>query len=224
MVGLEIGATDGDIGHLDDLYFDDEAWVIRYLVVETGTWLSNRKVLLSPAVVSESRRMLEKLPTRLSCDQVRDSPGIDMDQPVSRQHELDLSRHYGYPQYLLAQVGRNHSPFGDGEHRGGDPHLRSCRAVTGYAIHALDGDIGHVQGMLLDEESWAIRYLIVEAGHWWSGHQVLIAPEWITDVGWLDRKVMLDLTRQAVQEAPLYDASTVAGAHLGNPGLRELRA
>jgi len=59
--------------------------------------------------------------------------------------------------------------------------------------------------MLIDEESWAIRYLIVNTSNWWLGHQVLIAPEWITDVSWFDRKVMIDLTRHAIQDAPAYD-------------------
>jgi hypothetical protein len=86
-----------------------------------------------------------------------------------------------------------------------NPHLRSCREVTGYLIEAVDGEIGHVQGLLVDEESWAIRYLIVDTSNLGFGRQVLIAPEWIADVRWLDRRVMIDLARQAIQDAPPYD-------------------
>jgi hypothetical protein len=97
-----------------------------------------------------------------------------------------------------------------------DIHLRSCKAVVGCHIHASDGDIGRVQGMLVDEDTWAVRYLIVETGHWWRGHQVLIAPQWIEavgwqpkwikEVGWADAVVTVNLTRQAVQDAQPYSA------------------
>jgi hypothetical protein len=83
-----------------------------------------------------------------------------------------------------------------------DPHLRSCNAVIEYHIHATDGDVGHVQGMLVDEKSWAIRYLVINTSNWWLGHEVLIAPEWITEVSWLKRTVMVDLSRRAIKESP----------------------
>jgi uncharacterized protein YrrD len=234
MVGSAIAATDGDIGHVRDLYFDDGAWVIRYLIVETGTWLSNRKVLVSPMALREPNRDVDKFPARLTREQVRNSPSIDTEKPVSRQHELEFYRYYGYPyywgssgfwgagyypgamltgigyggsgpEYLAAQVEQERLAREVDEREEDDPHLRSCKEVTGYHIEAVDGEIGHVQGLLVDEESWAIRYLIVNTSNWWLGHQVLIAPEWITDVSWSDRKVTIDLTRQAIQDAPPYD-------------------
>jgi uncharacterized protein YrrD len=234
MMGLTIAATDGDIGHVRNFYFDDEAWVIRYLIVETGTWLSNRKVLVSPMALREPNRDAAKFPARLTREQVRNSPSIDTDKPVSRQHEAEFYRYYGYPyywgssgfwgagyypgamltgvgyggsgsEYLAMQVEQERLAREVDQHANDDPHLRSCKEVIGYRIEAVDGDIGHVQGLLLDEKSWAIRYLIVNTSNWWLGHQVLIAPEWITDVSWLDRKVMIDLARQAIQDAPPYD-------------------
>jgi hypothetical protein len=89
-----------------------------------------------------------------------------------------------------------------------DPHLRSCEALTGYHIHASDGDIGHVSGMLIDDETWAVRYLIVNTSNWWLGHQLLVAPKWIERVNWADRTVWVKLTRQAVENAPAYDSAT----------------
>ena len=234
MLGATIAAEDGDIGHVRDFYFDDEAWVIRYLIVETGTWLSNRKVLVSPMALWEPNWDAAKFPARLTLEQVRNSPSIDTDRPVSRQHELDFYSYYGYPyywggsglwgagyypgamltgvgyggtgsEYLAAQVEQERLAREVDQRQDDDPNLRSCKEVTGYHIEAVDGDIGHVQGVLVDEESWAIRYLIVNTSNWWLGHQVLIAPEWITDVSWADRKVMVDLTRKAIQGAPAYD-------------------
>lgn len=93
-------------------------------------------------------------------------------------------------------------------HRNDDPHLRSSQAVTGYHIHATDGDIGHVAGFLVDEETWAIRYLVVDTSNWWMGHQVLVSPRWITGVHWNDRTVSVDLTRESIKFAPAYDPAT----------------
>jgi hypothetical protein len=234
MVGFAIEATDGALGDVRDCYFDDEAWVIRYLVVETGGWLSNRKVLVSPFSMGEPKWALGKLPVRLTREQVRASPGIDTDKPVTRQYELDFGGYFSYPNYWGSSGlwGAGYYPWTmfTGMGHGGaasepvavqgqrqrmahvaakrgkdDPHLRSCNAVILYHIHAADGDIGHVQGMLVDENSWAIRYLIINTSNWWLGHQVLVAPEWITEVSWLERKVMIDLTRRAIKESPHWD-------------------
>jgi hypothetical protein len=242
LTGLAIFATDGGIGHVKDCYFDDESWVIRYLVVETGTWLSNRRVLLSPLALGEPDWLAGRIPTRLTRGQVRGSPGVDTDMPVSRQHEVELSGYYGYPpywgsvgpwgsgyypgalltgtgyagsgaDYLAAQVEQERQARESGTADAHDRHLRSCKAVTGYHIGALDGDIGHVRGMLVDPESWALRYLVVDTSNWWLGHQLLVAPRWITNISWPERSVMIDLTREDIRAAPAYDP----GAALERP-------
>ena len=234
--GYAIRATDGTIGHVKDFYFDDQAWVIRYLVVDTGTWLSSRKVLISPIAIGHPDWTEKVLPVSITKEQVKNSPDIDTEKPVSRQHEIDYFGYYGYPFYwggagiwgggiypnmmMPDYVGFESKPFGEGpgadeayaradtaQHQHDDPHLRSCKEIMDYHIEATDGDVGHVQGMLVDEETWAIQYLIVNTSNWWLGHQVLIAPHWIKDVSWSDATVSLNLTRQAVKEAPLYDSA-----------------
>ncbi len=231
-----IRATDGNIGHVKDFYFDDEAWVIRYLVVETGSWLSSRKVLISPIAIEHPDWAKRELPVAITKEQVKDSPDIDTDQPVSRQHEMRYLGYYGYPAYWggaglwggdaypgLMMTGYDNFPVpqyvadpnaqdayvraDEARHRDDDLHLRSCQAVMAYHIHASDGDIGHVQDLLVDEHTWAIRYMIVNTSNWWLGHQVLIAPQWIKNVSWAEATVSVDLTRQAVQDAPLYDST-----------------
>ncbi len=244
MEGYAVGATDGAIGHVKDFYLDDRAWVIRYLVVDTGGWLSSRKVLISPIAVGVPNRDERMLPVSISREQIRKSPEIDTDKPVSRQHEMTYSGYYGYPYYwegdgygdgagywggglypnlmMPAYGGLGGSSVGSGdaqremarresvrqqhEHEHEDPHLRSCNAVVGYHIHASDGDIGHVAGMLIDEETWAIRYLIVDTSNWWLGHQVLIAPQWIESTNWFDESVTVSMTRQAIKDAPGYES------------------
>ncbi|MCP8687518.1 PRC-barrel domain-containing protein [Marinobacterium sedimentorum] len=227
-----IRATDGIIGHVKDFYFDDEAWVIRYLVVDTGSWLSSRKVLISPIAIGHPNWTEKILPVSITKEQVQNSPGIDTEKPVSRQHEIQYLGYYGYPYYwggaglwggamypsMMMPDYPSYTPAPHAvdaqtqeadaaRHQDGDLHLRSCKGVTDYHIQATDGDIGHVQGLLVDEETWAIRYFIVDTSNWWFGHQVLIAPQWIQDVSWPDAKVSVNLTRQAVKDAPAYDSA-----------------
>jgi hypothetical protein len=234
--GYTIGATDGVIGHVKDFYFDDQAWVIRYLVVETGEWLSSRRVLISPIAINQPNWSEKSFPVAITQEQVKNSPSIDTDKPVSRQHEIAYSGYYGYPYYwdgggywgdgvdpgtMLLGAGyggpseprrahvRNSPSEVESERRQhGDPHLRSGNAITTYGVHATDGDIGHVQGLLVDEKSWAIRYLIVNTSNWWLGHQVLMAPQWIEGVSWDDSTVSVSLTRDAVKSSPAYTPGT----------------
>ncbi len=114
-----------------------------------------------------------------------------------------------YPDDLAAgqaygAAGSDNEPDAEGDVRQADPNLRSGNAIMKYYLHATDGDVGHVQGLIVDEATWAIRYLIVNTSNWWLGHQVVIAPEWIDRVDWRDSTVSVDLSRQAVKDAPEY--------------------
>ena len=228
-----IYATDGEIGHVNDFYFDDEAWTIRYIVAGTGGWLLNRQVLVSPISVRHPNWEDGTLTVSITREQVRHSPQIDTDKPVSRQHEVAYMGYYGYPYYWAGSglwgggfypyalaPGYGGFPVDAGDfkgraraerkrHRHDDPHLRSCKAVTGYHLHATDGEIGHVSSFLIDDETWAIRYVIVDTSNWWLGHRVLIAPESIAGVQWSDETVTVDLSRAAVKAAPAYDPDMV---------------
>jgi hypothetical protein len=224
--GYAIGATDGAIGHAADFLFDDEDWVIRYLVVDTGGWLSGRQVLISPFAIGHPDWSARVLPLSITKDRVRNSPDIDTRKPVSRQHEADYLGYYGYPVYWGGSGlwGMGAFPGGvtaedavlaemkaRGERTAGqapeDAHLRSCTAVTDYRIHAADGEIGHVEDFLVDDRTWAIRYLVVNTSNWWVGHRMLVAPQWVDGVNWSDRTVSVDLTRQEVKNAPPYDSA-----------------
>ena len=224
--GLTIAATDGDIGSVNDLYFDDLSWTIRYLVVDTGTWLPGRQVLISPLSV---RRVDDKILVDLTRNQVQNSPPVEADKPVNRQQEEAIARYYDQRYYwegpyhwgLLAYPGMPPVPpapipadaMGEAmaarerETPSGDPTLRSSRDVTGYYIAALDGEIGHVDDFLVEDRAWAIRYLLVATRNWWPGKKVLISPEWIKTVSWADSQVQVDLRRDEIKAAPEYDPS-----------------
>ncbi len=219
-----IAATDGEMGKVADIFFDDQSWVVRYLVVETGTWLASRKVLISPYAAQRADWDSKHLRVSLNRDQVKNSPDIDFDMPVSRQHEMAYADYYSYPYYWGADAF-----WGDGLYyptaplrtdeaeiyarterarsQNNDPHLRSCKSVVGYHIHASDGDIGHIQSMLVDEKTWAIRYLVIDTSNWWMGHKVLIPPDWISKVNWADSSVSLNLSRDTVKNSPRYEST-----------------
>jgi hypothetical protein len=231
--GFTVHASDGDIGEITDSFFDDQQWAIRYLVVETGSWLESKKVLLSPISIKHVDREAKTLMVSISREQVKNSPDVDTQKPVSRQYEVDYLGYYGYPYYwgntglwggypspymiapgyasAAAQAAEGiDAPdmFADVEamrHRDQDHHLRSSHAVTGYQLEATDVAFGHVEGMLVDTNTWAIRYLIVNTSNWWVGHLALIAPQWIKEVSWVTSKFYVDLTQQQVKDAPIFE-------------------
>ena len=226
--GATVQAIDGDIGKVTEFYFDDEKWVIRYLIVETGTWLAERKVLISPYAVMHP--MASDGPVRLMLDrvQVRNSPNIDTHQPVSRRHESELLRHYAYPNYWAGAElwGLSGFPFLPlmpvvppmPDPRApltvhlpaADVHLRSSAHVQGYDIQASDGSIGHVGDFVFDESSWALRYIVVDTRNWWpGGKKVLISPQWISSISWEQRSVLVHMTQEQVKASPEYDEALV---------------
>jgi hypothetical protein len=216
MEGYSISALDGVIGEVKDYYFDDVGWVIRYLVVETGDWLASRRVLISPAAINGPNWSEKSIPAAITLEQVKNSPPIDTDKPVSRQHEVRYLEHYNLPPYWSGSglwgagtfpnaVVSRPSAWSNEQHPMQDAHLRSGNTVLRYHIQAVDGDIGHVQAILIDERTWAIRYLIVNTSNWWLGHEVLIAPQWIEEINWATSKIVLPFKRESIRDAPPYD-------------------
>jgi hypothetical protein len=230
--GYTIEASDGDIGEVLQFYFDDEKWTIRYLVADTGGWLTGRRVLISPAALGRVDWNSRKLHVNMTKERVENSPSIDTDRPVSRQQETEYYNYYGYPYYwsgpyvwgpvpypAYAPVApaNTASPAGapgtvereavEARKRSEDVHLRSTQEVINYYIEANDGDIGHVEDFLIDDESWTVRYVVVDTRNWWPGKKVLVSPEWIRSVSWSDSRVYVDLSRDKIKNAPEYDPS-----------------
>lgn len=218
--------TDGEIGNVDEFYFDDVSWTIRYLVIKTGSWLSGRKVLISPKAILNPDWENEEFPVNLTKSQIEKSPDIDTEKPVSRQHEEELSSYYTWDPY-----------WGDQAHGGGifgtmpsdlytseisqppaievpaedqankDPHLRSTNEVKGYTIHATDGEIGKVTDYILDDSNWKINYLVIDTGSWLNSKNVLLPTSWIKEVKWENQIVIVNVTMDQIENCPLYDNS-----------------
>jgi sporulation protein YlmC with PRC-barrel domain len=225
--GYAVAASDGQLGTVQDFLFDDASWRVRWLVVDTGGWLSSRRVILRPSVLGHPDRAKREFAVRLTMKEVEDSPAIETDEPVSRQMETNTYDHYGWVPYWggglymrdYGFAGGMASPYvgsnpSEGEHvdshrNDGDPHLRSIEAVTGYHIHAKDGEVGHVADFLLEEGDWSIHYLVVGTRNWWPGKKVLISPRSARKIDWLERLISLDVDRDTVKGSPVYEASTI---------------
>ena len=219
-----IHATDDDIGHVHDFYFDDESWAICYLVADTGTWLPGRKVLISPAVLGRPNWKSEKFPVGLTKDQVKNSPDIDRIKPASRQQEVQLHKYYDWPPYwsptrqvtseylhtTRSQTGipsRLLQELEMVEHHPPETTLRSAKEVMGYHIQASDGEIGHVEDFMADESNWIIRYMVVDTRNWLPGRKVLVPPERIETVAWDEKKVFVNMSQVDIENSPEYDPS-----------------
>lgn len=228
---LELRARDGVLGKIKDLYFDDRRWTIRYLVVETGTWLNSRRVLIATSVLDAPDWEAALLPVNLTQEQVRNSPGVDTERAVTREQEAGLQAHYGWPAYWAGTDylgGAMTSPLPVVEAPifptvpataqaalaatpavrtapDGDPHLRRAGAVLGYRLEATDGGIGHIDDFLFEDLTWEVRYLVIDPRTWLPGRKVVVSPDWISTVSWAQSRVYIDLTREAIKAAPAYD-------------------
>jgi sporulation protein YlmC with PRC-barrel domain len=203
LIDQNLEATDGEIGKVKDFYFDDGSWTIRYLVVTTGEWLSERKVLISPHALVQHSWASGIFRVNLNREQVQNSPDIDTDKPVSRQQEEELANYYPWQPY-----------WGTGFYQGGvwgiipsngDQHLRSCKEVMGYHIQTADGDVGRVNDFIMDDTTWQISYLVVDTYNWIGGKKVLIAVRHIQEVQWENSKVVADMTVDTIKNSPAID-------------------
>ena len=221
-IGHELRARDGIIGEVKDLYFDDERWCLRYFVVETGVWLKRRQVLISPEAVHAPEWSARVLPVDLTQDQVRESPSVETDRPVSRQYEETLRQHYGWPFYwgagypgpgfalppepsISVQTTLHSVETKSSVPEAGDPHLRSINEISHYRTQAVDGEIGHAVDFLIDDRSWDIRYLIVDTKNWLPGKKVVVSPWWISEMKWLESEIVIDLAKDTIKSSPEYD-------------------
>lgn len=243
--GYTVAATDGPVGTLKDLLFDEQRWTVRWAVIDTGSWLTGRQVLLAPQALGTPDDRHGTIAVDLTRERVERSPPLSHDAPVSRQVQSDLYGYYGWTPYWGAYTAFPAQPsFGaagplapttptrvPGEPAGreeerGDPHLHSAGEVLGYAIRAKDGELGHVEDFLVDPADWALRYLVVDTRNWWPGRKVLLAPRWLGEVSWSAGEVTVDLTRQQIKDSPDYDPSGPVErgyeerlwAHHGQPG------
>jgi len=226
LIGFTIGALDGEIGKVNEFYFDDESWTIRYLVAETGNWLSGRKILLSSDSLLSTDWNNEIFQVNLTINEIKNSPDIDTEKPIYRQEEIKLNQHYPWrsywegalwarsmgtagmviptPQAMYEEIDVEPASTIDSSFEG-NQHLRSTYKIMGYHIEAGDGEIGKVEDFILDDESWKIDFFVVGIGNWLPGKKVLIAPDLIKEISWLKSVVEVKASVEIIKNSPIYE-------------------
>jgi uncharacterized protein YrrD len=221
LIGFTIQATNGEIGKVKEFYFDDITWTIRYLIVETGSWLFGKKILLSPQALLTPDWEKHTFAANLTMAEIKDSPEIDTDKPISRQHEMDLYGYYPWGNYYwgsgmdiggmgmpyassIDQVAQKEADKSVNDNSNEDTHLRSTEEVIGYNIKATDGEIGVVEGFIINDHTWSIVFMEVNTGDWFPGKKVLVAPEWIKQINWKTSLVLVNASEDQVKNSPEY--------------------
>jgi hypothetical protein len=238
IIGAAVEGHDGSCGRIRDLFFSDDSWEVRYLVVDTGKWISDRQVLISPHVLRGHDWAKSTVSADLTKQQVERSPPLFADKPVSRQHETELADYFDWPRYWQAskmyspmsttlippvskqmdeaeseRVERELTALHEAEEERADPTLRSATGVFGFSIHARDGDLGHVEDFVVDDEEWTLRYLVVDTKNWWPGKKVLVAAQWIEAVHWIGRHVDINMRREQIRNSAEFDPSETVTAN-----------
>ena len=216
---LTLYASDGQIGSVVELYFDDQNWKVRYLIINTGGWLSGRNVLIAPIAVAGIDDADASMRINLRKDQIEQAPPIEKAKTVSRRYEEAYYKHFRWAPYWqpVATVLGNPILHPETPAMNVDEpvlpespeksHLRSSEEVTGYGIHAQDGEIGHIEDLVIDQEDWIVRYAEVDTRNWLPGKKVLVPTGRIQQIDWQSQSVAMSLTRHAIQSAPAYDPS-----------------
>ncbi len=226
LIGYKIEAEDGHIGTVHDVLFDDEAWVVRYVVVDTGGWLLGRKVLVSPEAAHEPDEGHKTLQVKLTKQQVKDSPEVPIDPPLSREEEAQYRDHYRWPDYwdnveafdrnAMVNIAPEAMSLGTVAPAPpvappipevvADPMLRSARVIRGYKIHCgADEDVGEVTDFVIDGQAWTVPFLVVKLKDKDAADHVLIPASSIRRTGWKDKAIELDYESATVNSAPHFD-------------------
>lgn len=218
LLGLKLEGTDGEIGKLIDFYFDDISWIIRHLILKTGSWFSERDVLISPEAVEHSHWEPGILSVRLTKDQMLKSPKIETDKPVARQQEIEIYGHNLWQPYwgnnfyttglwdINAQAQSNDKNEKEKHERNGhNRHLRSTQVVTGFDIQARDGGIGHVIDFIFDDLSWQISHVAVDTHNWIGGKKILIPVLNIMEIRRGESKVFVNEKVESIKNGFPFD-------------------
>jgi uncharacterized protein YrrD len=234
LYGEKLRALDGQIGHVKDFYFNDQKWVVRYAVVDTGSWLLGHLVLIAPHAFGNLDQNRTSLLVNLTRQQIENSPPIESHKPVSRQYEEEYYRYYGWPSYWMGDGiwGLNASPIAspivppppspspievaggsDNARNVNDPHLRSTHTVTGFHLQTSEETLGHVTDFIMDDKNWAICHLVVETGRWFSGKEIVISPSHVDRINYEDSKVFVNLTKEAIMQAPEFHVPTLGATN-----------
>lgn len=223
MLGYTVNATDGKAGHIDDFYFDERNWLVTYLVVDTGNLLPGRKVLVSPNHIERIDDDVQSLTIALDLGAIEHSPDVNSDPPIDRMAEdlhdsqvdsLPVSRLGGglFQEQTISMDPDSMVEMMRAEERQREAeiieqrpsHLRSAKDVIGSYLHASDGDMGHIEDLVVDEKMWAIHQVIIDTRNWLPGKKVQLEARWIESIDWAENTVYVSISKHAIENKPEY--------------------
>lgn len=223
LVGMKVQAIDGEVGSVEEFYFEDHSWIVRYMVVSVGRALQKRLVLVSPFLVEHIDSQHGHIKVRATKSQIESSPDHDTAKPISREREEQYAKQINTPLYWLGPYAWGPFPFPAEWHFGDVKHdnvenaekneldaktenkLRSSEEVRGYGVSAFDEVFGEVEDMVVDMGTWTIRYLVIDPVNWWPGKNVMVSTKWIDAVSWAAGCVVTSLTRGEIEACPPFD-------------------
>jgi hypothetical protein len=187
--GFKVLASDGVIGHIDEFYFDDLSWKVRYCVVDLGNWITDRKVLISPAALGKLDWNNKGLSIGATKDQIQKSPDATAELPVARSLEVRIHQHYGWEYFWPEIFPAQKVPSKEQVSAQHDPHLRSTKVLTGISVGSdLGGDFGVIHDFLIDCASWKIEF--AEVNHSKAG-RMLLNTEIVRNIDVTIRKIVV---------------------------------
>jgi uncharacterized protein YrrD len=216
MMGYKLLALDGDIGSCNDFLFEDESWTLQYMIANTGGWLDNRKVLLSPKSLGDPPLEEGRVQVDRTKEFIENAPELDSDAPVSRQYQLVWTQYHGLTPYWH-KLGPLSTPLAanamalmeDANNR--DEHLRSVKEVCGYEVEMnsvkLKGQgLGTIVDFILSDTVWQIAFAVLETdSRWFRSRKVLVGRDVLNKIGWAERKLYVDIDEKQLARCPAYD-------------------
>jgi sporulation protein YlmC with PRC-barrel domain len=218
ILGLMIRSADGEIGKVEDLLFDGEDWVVRYVVVDTWDWLPERNLVIPPAMLKGPELETRRFDLPMAKDTIADGAISKTGEELTRRIEASIFKHFKLAPYWAARVPGGAAMIADELADNGEtdietpPALKSFGETAGYEVVAGDGPIGHLSDIILDNQSWRISGILVDTTNWLRGGSAALNPRWITGVDGTARKVSIERTRDQVRNDPGYNPLPESGA------------
>ncbi len=205
--GYQIAASDGDVGHVDDILIDEASWTVRWLIVHTGSWLDQRSVCLPAWSLTPPDPEAHHMTVDLTRRQIEGSPEVGEDDRLSPADQAIVAGYYAEASRAkidaeaggVATLARH--PLLNLE---ASTRLFSLKALMNATVEAVDGEIGHVESLILDDRTWVVKYLMVHTGGWWADKKVLILPATVTSVDDIRGSIDLIVDREKVRGSPPY--------------------
>lgn len=205
LLGYGVSATDGRIGVVKDLLFNQNGWCVCHAMVDLTDLIPGKRVILPPESFGKPGLKDFSFPVNLSSDELKNCPTLEIDESAYKEHAEELYRHFGWePCWKCPSVEPERKQDKEYEE---DNQMRSSKEIMSYGVESTDGSVGHVIDIILDDSEWVIRYIVVSTRNWLPGGKVLIAPSWITRIEWSELKIYISHNRQEVKDSPVFDPS-----------------